>query len=63
MTWTVFQQTRYGGRKIYGRDLVKGIRTLVKLDFKHKKTILDFKLLISCKNAAFSQIFIVKSFQ
>ena len=36
-------------RKRYGRDLVKEVRTLEKLDFKHKKLILDLDFLISCK--------------
>ena len=41
-------------RKRYGRDLVKEVRTLEKLDFKHKKAILDLDFLISCrKNSVF----------
>ena len=37
-------------RKRYGRDLVKKVRTLEKLDFKQKKkTILDLDFLISCR--------------
>ena len=41
-------------RKRYGRDLVKEVRTLENLDFKHKKAILDLDFLIFCrKNSAF----------
>ena len=41
-------------RKRYGRDLVKEVRTLEKLDFKHKKPMLDLGFLISCrKNSVF----------
>ena len=41
-------------RKRYGRDLVQEVRTLEKLDFKHKKAILDLEFLISCrKNSVF----------
>ena len=41
-------------RKRYGRDLVKEVRTLENLDFKHKKVILDLDFLISCrKNSVF----------
>ena len=41
-------------RKRYGSDLVKEVRTLEKLDFKHKKAILDLDFLISCrKNSVF----------
>ena len=41
-------------RKSYGRDLVKEVRTLEKLDYKHKKAILDLDFLISCrKNSVF----------
>ena len=34
-------------RTRYGRDLVKEVRTLEKLDFKLKKAILDLDFLIS----------------
>ena len=41
-------------RTRYGCDLVKEVRTLEKLDFKHKKAILDLDFLISCrKNSVF----------
>ena len=41
-------------RKRYGRDLVKEVRTLETLEFKHKKAILDIDFLISCrKNCVF----------
>ena len=41
-------------RKRYRRDLVQEVRTLEKLDFKHKKAILDLDFLISCrKNSVF----------
>ena len=41
-------------RKRYSRDLVKEVRTLGKLDFKHTKAILDLDFLISCrKNSVF----------
>ena len=41
-------------RKRYSRDLVKEVRTLERLDFKHKKAILDLDFLISCrKNSVF----------
>ena len=41
-------------RKRYGCDLVKEVRTLEKLDFKHKKAILDLDFPISCrKNSVF----------
>ena len=41
-------------RKRYGRDLVKEVWTLEKLDFKHKKAILDLDFLICCrKNSVF----------
>ena len=41
-------------RKRYGRDLVKEVRTLEKLDLKHKKTILDSDFVIYCrKNSVF----------
>ena len=44
-------------RKRYGRDLVKEVRTLEKLDFKHKKVILDLDFLISCrKNSVFQKL-------
>ena len=50
-------------RKSYGRDLVKEGTTLEKLDFKHKKPILDLDFLISCrKKQCFPNIFIVQSF-
>ena len=40
--------------KRYGRDLVQEVRTLEKLDLKHKKTILDLDFLTSCrKNSVF----------
>ena len=43
-------------RKRYGRDLVKEIRTLEKIDFKLKKAILDLDFLISYrKNSTFSK--------
>ena len=35
-------------RKIYGRELVKEIRTVKKIDFRHKKAILDLDFSISC---------------
>ena len=41
-------------RKRYGRDLVKEVRTLEKIDFKLRKAILDLDFLISCrKNSVF----------
>ena len=41
-------------RKRYGPDLVVQVRTLEKLDFKHKKVILDLDFLKSCrKNSVF----------
>ena len=44
-------------RKRSGRDLIKEVRTLEKLDFKHEKAILDLDFLISCrKNSVFPQI-------
>ena len=36
-------------RKRYGENLVKSVRTLEKLDFKHKKTQLDLEFLRTCK--------------
>ena len=33
----------------YGRDLIKKVKALQKLDFKHNNTILDLNLPISCK--------------
>ena len=36
-------------RNIYGRDLVKGVRTLEKLHFKHKMVILYLNFLVSCR--------------
>ena len=48
-------------RKRYGRDLVKEVRTLEKLDFKHKKAILDLDFLISCrKNSVFPKFLLFK---
>ena len=45
-------------RKRYGRDLVKEVRTLRKIDFKHKKAISDLDFLISCrKNSVFRKFF------
>ena len=35
--------------KIYGRQLVKEIRTVKKIDFRHKKAILDLDFSISCR--------------
>ena len=50
-------------RKSYGRDLVKEGTTLEKLDFKHKKPILDLDFLISCrKKTVFSQYFYSSKF-
>ena len=44
-------------RKRYGHDSVKEVRTLEKLDFKHKKAILDLDFLISCKkNSVFPKL-------
>ena len=40
-------------RKRYGRDLVKEVRTLEKLDFKHQKAIFDLDFLISCRKNSF----------
>ena len=37
-------------RKRYGEILVKNVRKLEKLDFKHKKATLDLDFLQSCKN-------------
>ena len=39
-------------RKRYGRNLVKEVRTLKKLNFKHKKTILDLDFLIPCRGSS-----------
>ena len=36
-------------RKRYGENLVKSVRKLEKLDFKHKKTQLDLESLQTCK--------------
>ena len=36
-------------RKRYGENLVKNVRELEKLDFKHKKATLDLDFLHSCK--------------
>ena len=36
-------------RKRYGGDLVKKVRTLEKIDFKHKKAISNLELLIRCR--------------
>ena len=36
-------------RKRYSHDLVKEVRTLEKIDFKHKTAILDLNFLISCR--------------
>ena len=36
-------------RKRYGEDLVKSVRKLEKLDFKHKKAQLDLEFLQTCK--------------
>ena len=48
-------------RKRYGRDLE--VRTLEKIDFKLKKTILDLDVLISCrKNSVFSNFLQFKVF-
>ena len=48
-------------RKRYGRDLVREVRTLEKLDFKHKKAILDLDFLISCrKNSVFPKFLLFK---
>ena len=48
-------------RKRYGRNLVKEVRTLEKLDFKHKKAILDLDFLISCrKNSVFPKFLLSK---
>ena len=49
-------------RKRYGRDLVKVVTALEKLDFKHKKAILDLDFLISCKKIVFSQSFYSSKF-
>ena len=37
-------------QKNYGQDLVKEARTLDKLNFKYRKALLDFDLLISSRN-------------
>ena len=49
-------------RKKYGLDLVKKVRTLARLNFKHKKVILDLDFLISCRKNSFPKIFTVQSF-
>ena len=36
-------------RNRYGRDLVKKVRTVEKLNCKHKKVVLDLDLLVSCR--------------
>ena len=36
-------------RKRYGENLVKSVRKLEKLDFKHKKAQLDLEFLQTCK--------------
>ena len=49
-----FLFTNWSFKKVEGRDLVKEVRTLEKLDFKLKKAILDLDFLISCrKNSVF----------
>ena len=40
--------------KRYGRDFVKEFRTLEKIDFKHKKTILHLQFLISLRKSIYS---------
>ena len=45
------------------RDLVKEVRTLEMLDFKHKKAILDLDFLIFCRKIVFSQSFYSSKFQ
>ena len=40
-------------RKRYGRDLVKEVRALEKIEFKLKKTILGLDFLISCRKNSF----------
>ena len=62
MTWPVFQRKRNDRKKRYSCDLVKVIRILEKLGFKHKKTILVLTFFISSKKVVFSKSFIVKSF-
>ena len=48
-------------RKRYGRDLVKEVRTLKKIDFKLKKAILDLDFLISSrKNSVFPKFLLFK---
>ena len=42
-------------RKRYGPELVGEVRTLEKIYFKHKKTILDLEFLISCRKIVLSQ--------
>ena len=49
-------------RKRYGPDIVKEVRTLEKIDFKHKKKILDLDFLISCRKIVFSQNFYSSKF-
>ena len=45
-------------RKRYGRDLVKEVRTLEKIDFKHKTAVLDLDFLISCRKNSVSPEFL-----
>ena len=40
-------------RKRYGRDLLKEVRTLEKIEFKFKKAILGLDFLISCRKNSF----------
>ena len=40
-------------QKRYGENLVKSVRKLEKLDFKHKKTYLDLEFLKTCKKNNF----------
>ena len=49
-------------RKRYGCDLVKEVRTLEKLDFKHKKAILDLGFLYLVEKIVFSQSFYSSKF-
>ena len=46
-------------RNRYGRDLVKKVRTLEKLNCKHKKVVLDLDLLVSCRK---NRVLAVQSF-
>ena len=50
-------------RKRGCRDLVKEVRTLETLDFKHKKAILDLDFLIFCRKIVFSQSFYSSKFK